>query len=202
MTKLFDLKDVIQPTDFVKQIYEIQNNRLLEWRERYDKQVYPYKVGVNTIYQMLTCKEMWSTMMIGFQKNKLFDKFTDAYEFIQNKSGEIAKKDVLPNLESSYKSLSKVSVINMDKFRQMVLKAQEGSNEFNSQVEHAYIWYTGSVELIYGWVSLGLLGYNMLDSMFQLFGIMFGGNNSEMDTAITNFGQIMNASYVSLEDLW
>lgn len=202
MANPVDLKSAYQPTDFVKQIYDIQNNRLLTWRQRYPKNEYPYKVALNSLYQLLTCELMWSTLINSFTGKRLFDEFSEAYSFIQNKSGQIATTNVHKILESKYQSLQRISILDMNFFRSLVSDAQNGNNEKVQEVERAYIWYTGAVELIYGWTALGLTGKDIQIAITDMCGILIGGNYTNMDTAITNFGMIIETCNEPLDNLW
>lgn len=202
MNKTIDFKSVYEPTEFVRQIYEIQINRLLNWRIRYSKEEYPYKVALNSVYQLLTCELMWNRITNSFDGKKSFNDFSAAYSFIQTESGEVAKKSVHMTLESNFKTIQKISILDMNLLRDMVMKAQIGNNDMVKEVERTYIWYTGSVELIYGWAALGLTGMDIQASVVELSGILIGGNYTNMDVAITNFGQIVESCNVPLSNLW
>lgn len=202
MSNTIDFKSAYEPNEFVKQIYDIQNNRLISWRNRYSKEEYSYKVALNTLYQLLTCELMWNSIISSFGGKKVYSEFSDAYSIIQAKSGETAKASVHATLESKYRTIQKVSIVDMNSIRNMVLKAQNGNNEMVKEVEHAYICYTGAVELIYGWAALGLTGKDIQGAIMEMCGIIIGGNYTDMDVAITNFGQIVDSCYVPLENLW
>jgi len=145
---------------------------------------------------------MWNTIIKSFTRKIEYSEFAEAYAFIQAKSGEIAKASVHATLESKYRTLQKISILNMNSFRDMVIKAQNGDNGKVMEVERAYIWYTGAVELIYGWVALGLTGKDIQMAIMEMCGILLGGNYTDIDVAITNFGQLVDACYVPLTNLW
>ena len=202
MSQTIDLKSAYEPTDFVKQVYEIQHNRLITWRDRYSKEEYLYKVALNTVYQLMTCELMWNEIVKGFAGKKSFDQFSEAYSYIQQRSGEIAMEHIHSILESKYKTLQNISILDMNSIRDMVTKAQNRNNGKVKDVERTYIWYTGAAELIYGWAALGLTGKNIQQAVAEMCGILIGGNYTNIDTALTNFGQIIDTCNVPLSDLW
>ena len=197
-----DLKSVYNPSDFVKQIYDIQNNRLLSWRKRYDKKEYAYKTALNTVYQLLTCEILWDYLCNSFSNKIVIEEFSDAYSFIQKKSGDTALEFVLSDLEENFRTLERVSVLDMNQLRNIVSEAQKGNKEKIAEIEHIYLWYTGSVELVYGWAALGLNGLDMQHAVNEMCGILIGGNYSIMNTAVYNFGQIIGVCYEPLESLY
>lgn len=201
MSSQEDFRSVYDPPPFVKQIYEVQSNRLLNWRNRYETKEYPYKVALNTVYQLLTCERMWDRMIGFFDGTARYADFQTAYSTMQALSGSEATRFIHGTLESEFRRIDRISILDMNEVRQLVNKAGQ-SSDYNAkmELERIYLYYTGAVELIYGWVALGLTGMDIQHSVVQLTGILIGGNYTEMDTAILNFGSIIDCCYKPLDE--
>ncbi len=203
MSETQDLKSVYKPSDFVNQVYEIQFNRLLAWRQRYSSEEYPYKVALNTVYQLLTCERMWDRMMQFFDRTARFRGFNEAYRTMQTLSGSEATQFIHSTLETDFERINKISILDMNQVRELVRVSREvKDNNAVKDLERIYLYYTGAVELVYGWVALGLTGMDIQQSVAELTGILIGGDYTNMDIAITNFGTIIDTCYAPIGEPW
>ena len=200
--KVISLKGTGTSNQSLQNIYNDRLSRIKQWRSRYSKSEYPYKVALNTVYQMLVLKEMWSYILNCFNQVKVYNDYKTAYDVVQRKSGDIALEKVHDIVESTLKSGAKISLLDINLLNGFVAKAQKGDNEFVEKVELCYFWYTGAVELAYAYASFGLIGLSKMEAMRQISSIIIGGNPDELDKALGMFGTNIEICYKKMPKLW
>ena len=188
---------------------EIKINKLLNWRQRYSKQEYPYKVAYNLLYEMLVVEKMWGEIQIpylsplfdsGYQK---FQNFEDALKAVIDRSNFIAKRDIHHLVDSEYKKRKFIAGFNWESTRERVTKAQNGDNNEVQEIELAYYFYTCGIEQIYAWSALGYLGYNQQSAFFDISGFAFGGvDYNSFQSLVHYFGSVAGNFYKPLPNLF
>jgi len=179
-------------------IYKDQIIRLESWRKRYTKAEYPFKVALNTVYQLLTAQTMWSKIVSSFEQKGKTEGFEIFYDLVQQLSGAIAKEKVAPTLQVEFQKLDRVGILDMNQVRNLIQLAKSGNNDAIKDIEHIYVWYTGAVELIYAYTALGMMGYSKMEALGNICNVIDGGNPDEFDVAIQIFGTNIDMCYKPL----
>jgi len=201
-TKVLSFKGIGTENKIINSIYNDRLAKLNMWRQRYSKTEYPYKVALNTVYQMLTLIEAWDYILSSFNQGKIYNDFQNAYNVVQKKSGDIALAKVHNIVESKIHSGGNISLLDINMLNGFVSKAQKGDNEFVEKVELCYFWYTGAAELAYAYAAFGLIGLSKMEAMQQISSIIIGGNPDELDNALGMFGTNIEMCYKKLQALW
>lgn len=201
-SKVINTRGIGTDNPIINMVYQDRLARITQWRNRYSKTEYPYKVLLNTVYQMLVCIEMWEYILNCFTQGKVYNDFQAASNIVQNKSGEVATKKVHPIVESTIRSGKTISCLNISLLNEIVAKAQKGDNKSVEEVELSYFWYTGAVEISYAYAALGLMGMTKMQALQQVSSLIIGGNPDDLNSALSIFGTNAEICYKKLPNLW
>lgn len=179
----------------IQDVYKIQRDKLFEWRERYSKEEYPYKVVINIIYQLLQLEFMWNEIHKCFNQNiKRIDDYNFAYNFVM-KLKEVAISNISAKVDQTYNSRDLIGNFDLKLFRKMVADAQKGNNEQMAKIEQSYLWYTGGVELMYHWAACGLMGLNHFQAASEVCSMVMSIDYKNLSDMQTMFGNNINMEY-------
>lgn len=213
--------------DFKQQILQNKKDKLLEWRDRYCKQDYPFKVIQNLFYDLYADKASWTEIKKCFKTDFLgnsiqqFSNLREAEEYLLLKRRKIQLEKIHPNLESLLEDNVPVTdlLVFLD-YVPMIHNAENGSNKDVEEIEYSYVFYQFISDFIFRWATMGLLGKNpseacyiateMLsgDANFKSFENVFKTFNKTASTflsgqGITNEGKKVKIGiYVPLSPLW
>ena len=187
--------------------------KLHEWRARYSKHEYPYKVVVNLFYELYTIQFMWKDIQSIFdgQTSSELGAVID-YSTAFNQIGALKRKVQVEVVNQRLMSLLESDQIVCDdqKYSQyvdMIEKAQNGNNDSVEEIEYSYVYIASVIELVLPWVACGLLGMNKHKAFTEVAGGDIGGFSIEsFGDAYNHFNTLVNfqigPSYKKLPPLW
>ena len=73
-------------------------DKLNEWRSRYSKHEYPYKVVLNMFYELYSISFIWDEISSYFSGNKRYSDFKQAYHYVADLKSEVQVQKVNPQL--------------------------------------------------------------------------------------------------------
>ncbi len=187
--------------------------KLRQWRDRYSKNEYPYKVVVNLFYELYTTHFMWdeisSIFSRGlFSKTKRYNNFADAYNHIVDIRREIQVREVNPKLIDIMESnLPVCDGQQYEQYKGMIEKAKKGENNEVEEIEYSYAYICTIIELVLPWAACGLLGMDKHKAFVEVSGGDVGGLSLQsFGDAYKYFNTIANwqvgDSYQKLPPLW
>jgi len=199
--------------------YDIKNTmdrkiqKLYQWRARYSKNEYPYKVVVNLFYELYTIHFMWDEISSIFSKglfsrSKRYNNFSDAMNHMVNIKNEIQIREINPKLiELMESNLPVCGEMQYFQYKEMIEKARNGNNDEVEEIEYSYAYILTVVELITPWAACGLLGMDKHKAFVEVTGGDVGGLSLQsFEEAYKYFNTIVNwqvgESYKKLPPLW
>jgi len=195
-------------TSFVEKLNIQKINRLKEWRGRYDREEYPFKVATNLLYEALTIKEMWPELLQSFQEiggmnNKSkFNSFSESHHNILTRRREIQINKIHPVVEDAYLNTDSILQLNFNSLRNRVVKAQRGDRKMVEEIEFTYYFYTFSYEMIYAWSALGLMGYDKQTAYNNITSVFISDVDfKSINSMINAFGRNASLLYNPLPSL-
>jgi|GEM_PF-2645072 hypothetical protein len=150
-------------------------NKLKEWRNRYSKEDYPYKVILNMFYELFSIELIWDEINSAFSGRKQFNDSTQALMHIGEIKRQIQISQVHQNLESFLSSDKVACGVKYSDFKEMVNKAQNGDNHKIVEIEYSYWFYCQYWEAVLEWAAYGLLGYDKHSAFKTVTGGDVGG---------------------------
>ncbi len=196
------LEGIGSSNKIIQDVYMIQRDKLFEWRERYSKEEYPYKVVSNIVYQTLQLEFMWKELHKCFSPNvRKFDNYDIAYNFVM-KLKEISIANIRSKVEQTYKTRDFIGNFNITLAKQRVSEAQKGDNEILEKIEKTYLWYTGGVELMYCWAAYGLIGLDYYQAVSQVCPVIIPVDYENINEMQNLFGNNINLEYHALSALY
>lgn len=188
----------------LEQFYNDRKNALINWRGRYSKKEYPYKVGINFVYEYLSIKNMWQEIISCFNNTSSpkSANFDDEFLKLTIKKRQIMTQ-ILPTVENKYNNISNNSSFNFPAFRDSVNKACAGSNPSVNEIEFTFLYKVVGFYCLIPWAALGKTGESKERAMFSVVGgvspIIY---SSTFDETSSLFGQFINMFHKNLPSLW
>ena len=186
--------------------------KLHQWRERYSKSEYPYKVVVNLFYELYTIHFMWDEISSIFSKGlfsspKRYNNFPDAMNHMVNIKSEIQVREINPKLIGLMESNLPACDQQFGQYKQMIEDAKNGNNGEVEEIEYSYAYITSVIELVIPWAACGLLGMDKHKAFVDVTGGDVGGLSLQsFEEAYKYFNTIVNwqvgESYKKLPPLW
>ena len=172
--------------EFKQQILQNKMDKLLEWRDRYRKQDYPYKVIQNLFYDLYADKALWIEIKECFKMDffgnpiQQFSDIGKAEEYLLVKRKKIQLEEIHPNLENSLENNVPVTdlLIFLD-YVPIINNAKNGSNEDVENIEYAYVFYQFISDFIFRWATMGLVGKNLHEACYIATEMLSGDANFE-----------------------
>lgn len=171
-------------------------NKLKEWRSRYSKEEYPYKVILNMFYELFSIELIWSEINSAFSGRKQFNDPTQALMHIGEIKRQTQLTQVHQNLESFLKSDRVACGVKYSDFKEMVNVAQNGDNHKVIEIEYSYWFYCQYWEATLEWAAYGYSGYDKHSAFRAVTGGDVGGLklDSFQDT-IKYFPTVLGVSF-------
>jgi hypothetical protein len=135
-------------------------NKLKDWRNRYSKEEYPYKVILNMFYELFSIELIWNEINSAFSGGKRFSDLTQAFAHIGEIKRQTQLSQVHQNLESFLRSDKIACGVKYSDFKEMVNDAQNGDNHKVIEIEYSYWFYCQYWEATLEWAAYGYLGYD------------------------------------------
>jgi len=170
-------------------------NKLKEWRSRYSKKEYPYKVILNMFYELFSIELIWDEINSAFTGDVIFNDLTEAMTHIVSIKRQIQLSQVHQNLETWLKQDKVAGGIRYSDCKEMINKAQNGDNNSVVEIEYSYWFYCQYCEVVLEWAAYGYLGYDKHSAFIAVTGGYVGG--LKLDTfkdSIQSFSLILGLS--------
>ena len=156
-------------------------NKLKEWRDKYSRNEYPYKVILNMFYELFSIELMWGEIDSAFYpslEQMTSNQFT-TLALALGHIGEIKRGtqllEVHQNLERFMENDKVVCGVKYSDFREMVREAKNGDNYKVVEIEYSYWFYCQYWEAILQWAAYGYLGYDKHSAFIEVTGGNVGG---------------------------
>jgi hypothetical protein len=159
----------------VNKSYQNKINKLNEWRNRYSKDEYPYKVILNMFYDLFTTQKIWSQINESFSGYKKYSDFIDAFNEITSIRRNAQLDYVQPNLMKLLDDNKEAAGIKYSDYSELVSKAQGGDNHAVVEIEYSYWFYGSYNDATIIWAACGLLGFDKMSAYFEVTGGTVGG---------------------------
>ena len=121
--------------------------KLYQWRDRYSKSEYPYKVIVNLFYELYTIHFLWDEISSIFSKGlfsspKRYNNFPDAMNYMANIKREIQVREINPKLIELMESNLPACNQQFEQYKQMIEGAKIcGADRIELYTEHYALNY-------------------------------------------------------------
>lgn len=146
---------------------------LKNWRDRYSKNEYPFKVVLNIFYRQYTMNSIWDT-----QLNNSFSQFrnteTDILKAFQkleteysNASGKFTVGNTLIDLMNQQQD---IGGLNYKNNLPLITRGQSGDNKAVEELEFTYLYYLLANKATLMWASFGRKGFSQIDAIAQVTG--------------------------------
>lgn len=198
----------ISLSTFLDSLGDQKNQKLLEWRQRYTRVEYPFKVAQNLLYEALTIQKLWPEFRKSFQtigvdgEREILTSFQEAHNYIYVRRRQVQTSEIQPLVAQAYNSTTAIPRLNFATFRQRVSEAQNGNHKMMEEIEFAYFFHTAAYEMIYGWAAAGLMGYDEQKAYHSITPAVFEGLDfNSLDLMIHAFGQSASMVYRPLPPL-
>lgn len=149
--------------------------KLQEWRNRYSKEEYPYKVVMNMFYDLFAVESIWSDINSAFSGVKQFDDPNLALQHIGGLKRQVQLSLINQNLESFLKNDKIACGAKYSDFKKMISEAQNGDNHKVIEIEYSYWYYNQYHEAVIIWAAYGYLGYDKHSAFQAVTGGDLGG---------------------------
>jgi len=200
----------------IVEFYQRKLDKLLEWRERYSKEEYPYKIIQNLFYDLFATQEIWAFIVSSFESlDKMTEKpgtIKDAFNTLAMKKRQTALEYIHPRLMQLLKNNVQIAgEFCFSDLETEIRLAQNGDNSAVERVEFTYIFEELVDDSIYLWATFGLLGRSKEDAFYEVTGALHGSMNFESYKSTRNafslpIGMFLDSNvqklYKPLDKLW
>jgi hypothetical protein len=186
-------------------------NNLVNWRNRYSKNEYPFKVVLNIFYRQYTMNSIWTS-----QINSSFDRFKNTEPEIlpavkklvveySNASQHFTIGNTLVDLMNKQQD---VGGLNYKNNIPLISRAQQSDNKAMEEIEFTYLYYYLSNTATLIWAAFGRKGFSKIDAIAQVTGIVIEyGKPIEYSDILDVLGklgvsQMMNKIYCPLPNYY
>jgi hypothetical protein len=175
---------------------------LRKWREKFHPEEYPYMVYVNMFNLLFSIEGSWAQISSSFSQNSMFKDFQPAYvhlfKIVRNFQSDLSNErlnDFLieDRVAGGYRSSF---------FAEDMELACEGNNVAVTDIEYGYwmisVICTGTI----AWGAYGLLGKNMSEAFYEVFGGLFHEMKFEtFEQLVSNYRRVIGAKYEFVKDI-
>ena len=171
---------------------------MAEWRARYRASEYPEKVAKNLVYEGLTIEVLWDKFIDSFDTplNGSVGDFSEGWGLIQNQRQKIQTGNVLPLLESKWRTISAVPLVDVAGLRSRVKRASQGATAEIEEIDFSYYFSTVAYETAYGWFAAGLSGLDYQEAYEAVCPVKFSGIDwRDPSLVLGAFGRASNFYY-------
>lgn len=146
---------------------------LKNWRNRYSKNEYPFKVVLNIFYRQYTMNSIWDTQInnsfIQYRNTeieilKAFQKLETEYS---NASGKFTIGNTLIDLMNQQQD---VGGLNYRNNISLISRGQSGDNKAIEELEFTYLYYLLANKATLMWAAFGRKGFSQTDAIAQVTG--------------------------------
>lgn len=164
--------------DFVKKSIQSQVAKLLEFRGKYDKQVYSTQVIKNLFFDLYTDRLMLNFVFTNMVQIGQLKDYDEAHSYLRAKRSEIQLREVNPNLESFLElDLPITDSLIFSSFYSRTESANNGNNKEVEDIEYTYVFYGLVSDIIFRWVCVGLTGKGARDACYIVTEMLPGNAN-------------------------
>ena len=169
--------------------------KLYQWRDRYSKREYPYKVILNMFYDLFATQHIWPVINQSFSGLKKYSDFSGALSEIS---------EVRRNAQIDYVNLRLIELIDTNEeaagvkysdFSEDISNAKKGNNHAVVEIEYSYWFFCSYNDVTIYWAACGLMGLDKQSAYREITGGDVGG--LRLDTfkdAIENFPKILGVN--------
>ena len=185
-------------------------NNLNNWRNRYSKFDYPFKIVQNIFYRQYTMNSIWESELYnsftGFKNSE--KNIFDAYEKIEIEYSNAAKAYALGNtLLDLMKQQVDIGGINYANSIALIDKSRGGDNDSTEELEFRYIYRLLSNKSVIMWAAFGRIGLTQSEAVNQILDTHINFSQSFQYAEILDLlgqsgvSQIMNTIYSPLPNI-
>ena len=149
--------------------------KLKDWRIRYSKEEYPYKVILNMFYELISIELIWDDINSAFTGTKQYNNINEAYNHIGHLKRHVQLSVVNQNLDSYLKYDKVACGAKYSDFKTMIAEAQNGNNHKVVEIEYSYWFYCQYWEAVIEWAAFGYLGFDKHTAFCTISGGDLGG---------------------------
>lgn len=149
--------------------------RLKTWRNRYEKQEYPFKVVLNIFYRQYTMASIWNDQInssfgkLSGAENDIFKSYQELEDEYSNASQLFTIGNILTNLMNKKED---VGGLNYGDNIPLIAKAQNGDNAVMEELEFTYLYYLLSNKTTLWWAAFGRKGFSKIDAIAQITSVV------------------------------
>jgi hypothetical protein len=186
-------------------------NNLKNWRTRYSKTEYPFKVVQNIFYRQYTMNSIWDTQ-IENSFNKFKGTESDIIKAFQKLEGEYSnasqKFTVGNTLIELMNKKQDVGGLNYQNNISLIEKGKNGDNTAIEELEFTYLYYLLCNKSTLMWAAFGRKGFSRIDAIAQVTGVVIEYNQTiTYEWVLDILGRIgcdekMNSLYSALPKLF
>ena len=171
-------------------------NKLKEWRNRYSKSEYPYKVIMNMFYELITMELIWDEINSAFSGQKKASNQEEALIHLGEIKRNAQVQYVHPQLEKFLKSDKMAGGAKFSDFKDSIEKAKNGNNHMVIEIEYSYWFYCQYYEAVLEWAAYGYLGLDKNSAYREVTGGDVGGLKLDsFQDAIQFFPSVLGISF-------
>lgn len=186
-------------------------NNLVNWRNRYSKNEYPFKVVLNIFYRQYTMNSIWTS-----QINSSFDKFKntepEVLPAVRKLSVEYSNAlqhfTIGNTLVDLMNKQQDVGGLNYKNNIPLISRAQHSDNKAMEEIEFTYLYYYLSNIATLIWAAFGRKGFSKIEAIAQVTGVVIEyGKPIEYSDILDVLGklcisQMMNKIYSPLPNYY
>ena len=186
-------------------------NNLNNWRNRYTKTEYPFKVVQNIFFRQYTMNSIWNGQ-IDNSFNKFKGTETDiikAYQKLETEYSKSSERFTAGNtLIYLMNKKENVGGLNYKNNIPLIEKAQKGDNAVMEELEFTYLYYLLCNKATLMWAAFGRKGLSTTEAIAQVTGSVIEYNQTMTYEEILNIlgklgcSQTMNSLYSPLQSLF
>lgn len=171
-------------------------NKLKEWRTKYSKDEYPYKVVLNLFYELFSVEFIWDDINRAFEEGQQFTDPTQALIYFGEKKREVQLSVIHQQVQQFMQNDRVAGGIKFSDFKSMIQNSRNGDNHQVIEIEYAYWFYCQYLEAALQWAACGLLGMDKHSAYIEVTGGDVGGLKLDtLENAITYFHQVLGISF-------
>jgi len=151
-------------------------NKLKEWRKRYSKTEYPYKVIMNMFYELFSMELIWVEIDSAFSKRQQqISNPDDALTHISRIKRVAQLQLIKPRLEEFLNCDKIAAGIKFSDYKHTIEAAKSGNNDMVIEIEYSYWFFCQFYEAVLQWASLAYLGFDKHSAYREVTGGDLGG---------------------------
>jgi hypothetical protein len=186
-------------------------NNLRNWRARYTKTEYPFKVVLNIFFRQYSMNSIWLDQIdASFAKFKNTEaNLIQAFQNLENAYSKVSEQYTVGNtLIDLMNQMNDIGGLNYRNNIPLINKGQSGDNKSIEELEFTYIYYLLCNKSTLMWAAYGRKGYSKLDAIAQITGVIIEYEKAiEYATILEILGKLgvsatMNKIYSPLNNLF